>query len=131
MFLYFKTVVVDISRDYDDDSNHDNDIDNYGGGDCKLPARKPSPKRRVVAKAADSGEDFNARTVHQVLGHMTDGSPVSQKAALGVLENLSSSSNNVSKTLVKSAIDQGNISVGMSQEIAKTLLRAEKLRASA
>ena len=56
MFLYFKTVVVDISRDYDDDSNHDNDIDNYGGGDCKLPARKPSPKRRVAAKAANSGK---------------------------------------------------------------------------
>ena len=126
--MFFKSIVVDISRYYDDDSNHDNDINNYGGGDC---ARKPSPKRRVVAKAADSSKDFNARTVHQVLGHMIDGSPSSQKAALGDLKNLSSSSNNVSKTLVKSAIDRGNISVGMSQEIAKTLLRAEKLCASA
>ena len=96
-----------------------------------MPARKPSPKRRVVANAADSSNDFNARTVHQVLGHMIDGSPSSKKAALGDLKNLSSSSNNVSKTLVKSAINRGNISIGMSQEITKTLLRAEKLRASA
>jgi hypothetical protein len=89
-----------------------------------LPA-KPSPKRKV--KAADSGEDFNARTVHQVTSFMLNGSPASQQAALGVLKNLSSSSNNVSKTIVKSTVDCGTISTGMSQDTAKTLLWAEKL----
>ena len=112
-------------------SREDENVDEDENDDRKLPS-KPSPKRKkVVAKAADSGKDVNARTVHQVSGHMINGSPASQKAALGVLENLSSSSNNVLKMLVKSAIDRGNISVGMSQEITKTLLRAEKLRASA
>ena len=111
-------------------SREDDNVDKDENDDRKLPS-KPSPKRKVVAKAANSGKDFNAHTVHQVSGHMIDGSPASQKAALGVLENLSSSSNKISKTLVKSTIDRGNIFVGMSQEIAKTLLRAEKLRASA
>ena len=94
--------------------------------DCKLRA-KPSPKRKV-SKFADSGQDFNARTVHQVTSIMLAGSPASQQAALGVLENLSSSSSNVSKTIVKSTVDRGSTSEGMSQEVAKTLLRAEKLR---
>jgi hypothetical protein len=94
--------------------------------DCKLPA-KPSPKRKQVKKA-DSGQDFNARAVHQVTSVMLAGSPASQQAALGVLENLSSSSMNVSKTIVKSMVDRNSTSEGMSQEVAKTLLRAEKLR---
>jgi hypothetical protein len=94
--------------------------------DCKLPA-KPSPKRKQVKKV-ESGADFNSRTVHRVTGIMLVGSPASQQAALGVLENLSSSSSNVSKTIVKSTVDRGSISEGMSQEVAKTLLRAEMLR---
>ena len=94
--------------------------------DCKLPA-KPSPKRKQVKKV-ESGQDFNARAVHQVTSVMLAGSPASQQAALGVLENLSSSSMNVSKTIVKSMVDRNSTSEGMSQEVAKTLLRAEKLR---
>ena len=84
--------------------------------DCKLCA-KPSPKRKV-SKKVDSDQDFNARTVHQVTSVMLARSPASQQAALGVLENLSSSLMHVSKTIVKS-----------TQEVVKTLLRAEKLRA--
>ena len=95
--------------------------------DCKLRA-KPSPKRKV-SKKAGSGQDFNARTVHQVTSVMLASSPASQLAASGVLKNLSSSSMNVSKTIVKSTVDRGSTSEGMSQEVAKTLLRAEKLRA--
>jgi hypothetical protein len=89
-----------------------------------LPA-KPSPKSKV--KAADSGEDFNARTVHQVTGFMLNGSPAWQQAALGVLKNLSSSSNNVSTTIFKSTVDRGSVSIGMSQETSKALLWEEKL----
>jgi hypothetical protein len=89
-----------------------------------LPA-KPSPKRKV--KAANSGEDFNARTVHQVTGFMLNGLPALQQAALGVLKNLISSSNNVSKIIVKSTVDRGSIYMGMLQETAKILLWSEKL----
>ena len=70
-----------------------NDSDDRDGSeqlDCKLRA-KPSPKR-MVSKKADSGQDFNACTVHQVTSVMLAGLPASQQAALGVLENLSSSS---------------------------------------
>ncbi len=104
------------------DSNGSNDGKQL---DCKLPA-KPSPKRKV--KKVESGQDFNARTVHQVTSIMFAGSPASQQAALGALENLSSSSSNVSKTIVKSTVDRGSICEGMSQEVVKTLLCAEKLR---
>ena len=115
--------LVDMSKesDYSDDSDGSEQLDR------KLCANKPSPKRKA-SKKADSGQDFNARTVHQVTSVMLAGSPASQQAALGVLENLSSSSMNVSKTIVKSMVDRGSISEGMSQEVAKTLLRAEKLR---
>jgi hypothetical protein len=115
-----------MSKEDDDDS-----MDSYDSNtDHKLPT-KPSPKRKQQVKASpcrSPGQDFNARTVHQVTGYMVDGS---QQAALGVLENLSSSSNYVSKTIVKSMVDRGSISPGMSQEIAKKLLQAEKLRARA
>ena len=94
--------------------------------DRKLPS-KPSPKRKQ-SYPPTSLNDFNARTVHQVTSVMLAGSPASQQAALGVLENLSSSSMNVSKTIVKSMVDRNSTSEGMSQEVAKTLLRAEKLR---
>ena len=117
---FSQNTLVDMSTC--DDSNSSNNVEQL---DCKLPA-KPSPKRKV--KKVESGQDFNARTVHQVTSIMFAGSPASQQAALGALENLSSSSSNVSKTIVKSTVDRGSISEGMSQEVAKTLLRAEKLR---
>ena len=81
----------------------------------------------IVLVLAMSG-DFNACTVHQVSSIMVIGSPASQQAALAVLENPSSSLNNISKTLVQSAVDCISITGGMSQAVAKTLLKAEKLR---
>jgi hypothetical protein len=110
-------------EDEDDDVEED---------DRKLPPG-PSPKRKqhvnnALAPTYSPGQDFTARTVHQVTGLMVDGSPASQQAAIGVLENLSSSSNNISKTIVKSMSDRGSISIGMSQEIALKLLMAEKLQ---
>jgi hypothetical protein len=98
-----------MSKEEDDNSN-----DSGHFLDCKVAA-KPSPKRMVKA---DFGKDFNAYTVHQVTGYMLQGLPASQQAAFDVLENLSCSSNNVTKTIVKSTVDHGNISIGMSQEIA-------------
>jgi hypothetical protein len=118
-----------MSKDKDNNSG-----DSYDSNtDRKLPA-KLSPKRKQQVKASpcrSPGQDFNARTVHQVTGYMVDGSPASQQAALGMLENLSSSSNNVSKMIVKSTVDRGTISTSKSQEIAKKLLQAEKLHACA
>jgi len=111
-------------EDEDDDVEED---------DRKLPP-EPSPKRKqqhvnnALAPPYSPGQDFTARTVHQVTGLMVDGSPASQQAAIGILENLSSSSNNISKTIVKSMSDRGSISIGMSQEIALKLLMAEKLQ---
>jgi hypothetical protein len=118
-----------MSKEEDNNSN-----DSYNSNtNCKLPT-KPSPKRKQQVKASpccSPGQDFNACTVHQVTEYMVVGSPASQQAALGMLENLSSSSNNVSKTIVKSMVNRGRISTGMSQKIAKKLLQAEKLRACA
>ena len=75
-----------------------NSMDSYNSNtDRKLPT-KPSPKRKQQVKASpcrSPGQEFNARTVHQATGYMVDGSPASQQAALSMLENLSSSSNNV------------------------------------
>jgi hypothetical protein len=117
--LCIDTSVVDISRDEDDDSFVD---------DRKVPA-KSSPKRRKVAKPADNpGQDFKARTVHQLTGHMCEGSPASQQAAMSALDNLSSSSDNLSKMIIKSSVDRGSTSIGMSQDAALKLIQAEKLR---
>ncbi len=110
-----------MSRDEDDDSFVD---------DCKVPA-KSSPKRKE-AKPADNfyspGQDFKARTVHQLTGHMCEGSPASQQAAMSALDNLSSSSDNLSKMIIKSSVDRGSTSIGMSQDAALKLIQPEKLR---
>jgi hypothetical protein len=45
------------------------------------------------------------------------GSPASQQAAVDVIEELSSNAGNISKTIIKSNFDQGETSIGMSQEI--------------
>ena len=109
----------------EDDNDLDMENDKYD--DRKLPTM-PSAKKKQ-ANPTTSRSEFNARTVHQVSGFMVNGSPATQQAALAVLDNLSSSSKNVSQTLVQSAVDRGHVSEGMSQEVAKTLLQAEKLRA--
>ena len=109
--------------------DEDNDVEE---DDRKLPP-EPSPKRKqqhvnnALAPTYSPGQDFTARTVHQVTGLIVDGSPTSQQAAIGVLKNLSNSSNNISKKIVKSMSNRGSISIGMSQETASKLLMAEKL----
>jgi hypothetical protein len=52
---------------------------------------------------------------------MCEGSPASPQAAMSALDNLSSSSDNLSKMIIKSSVDRGSTSIGMSQD-------AEKLR---
>ena len=112
-----------MSREDDNDSDVENE--KYNGR--KFPA-KPSPQKKQANPTA-SRTDFNARTVHQVSGFMVNGSPATQLAALAVLDNHSSSSKNISQALIQCAIDRGSVSEGMSQEVAKTLLQAEKLHA--
>jgi len=94
-----------------------------------MPAN-PSPKRKVTSKKAASAEDeFHARTVHHVSGYMLEGSHQTQVAAYGALESLSAkNASNVAITLVKASVNRGNTSVGMSQEMAKTIVFAQKLR---
>jgi hypothetical protein len=58
---------------------------------------------------------------------MIEGTPLTQRAAVGVISNLRSSSNNASKTILKSAINRDATLPGMSQEMAKKLVAAEKI----
>jgi hypothetical protein len=92
----------------------------------------PSPKRKV-SKAATTNSpsacnDFTSHRVHQVSSYMLEGSLQSQQAEYGVLESLSLNSSNVSKMLLKAAVDCAKISIGMLQEMANTLVCAQKMR---
>ena len=99
-----------------------------------MPAN-PSPKRKATikkgaasAESPSTGDFFRARTVHHVSGYMHDGSPRTQVAAYGALAALSAvNASNVAITLVNAAVNCGKTSVGMSQEMAKTVVRAQKL----
>ncbi len=97
---------------------------------CKMPA-VPSPRRKQANKRAppmcSPTQTFNARTLGQVAGYL-DAFPASQQAAIGVIEDLSSNSNNMSKTPVRGTIVHGSISIGMSQETAMTVIKAKKLQ---
>ena len=86
-------------------------------------------KKAASAKSPSTEEDFfRARTVHHFSGLMLDGSPRTQVAAYGALAALSAvNSCNVAITLVKAAVNCGNTSVGMSQEMAKTVVCAQKV----
>ena len=64
------------------------------------------------------GQDFKSHTVHQLTGYMCEGSPASQQAAMSALDNLSSNSDNLSKMIIKSLVDRGSTSIGMSQDVA-------------
>ena len=55
------------------------------------------------------------------------GSPASQQAAVDLIEELSSNAGNISKTIIKSKVDQGETSIGMSQEICSKLIKARKI----
>jgi hypothetical protein len=122
-----------MSKDTSDDSNedpcHDSKEEGYDSNkdDRKVAARKPPNPKKMKTTSQDF---FHACTMHQVSGYMLNSLPASQQAALCVLDNLSSSLNNVSKTIVQSTVKRGNIKAGMLQEVAITLLHAEKLRNS-
>ena len=58
---------------------------------------------------------------------MIEGTPLTQRAAVGVILNRSSSSNNATKTILKSAIIRDATLPDMSQEMAKKLVAAEKI----
>ncbi len=58
---------------------------------------------------------------------MIEGTPLTQWAAVGVISNRSSSSNNATKTILKSAIIRDATLPDMSQEMAKKLVAAEKI----
>jgi hypothetical protein len=47
-----------------------------------------------------------------------------------VIEELSSNAGIISKTIIKSKVDQGETSIGMSQEISSRLIKARKIRNS-
>ncbi len=129
-----------MSKDNSDDSNedpcHDSEEEDHevaaSNEDCydsdkddrKVAARKPPIPKKMKVPSQDF---FHARTVNQVTGYMLNGSPASQQAALDVLDNLSSSSNNISKTIIWSTVKRGSVKTGMLQEVAITLLHAEKL----
>ncbi len=96
--LCIDTSVVDMSRDEDGDHIED---------DRKLPAK--SLKRKEAKFAAyfySPGQDVKARMVHQLTVNMCKGSPASQQAAMSALDNLSSSSDNLSKMIIKSTVDR-------------------------
>jgi len=72
-------------------------------------------------------QGFQDRTIHQLTERMIEGTPLTMQAAVGVISNLSSSSNNASKTILKSAINRDAILPGMSQEMANKRVAAEKI----
>ena len=122
---YCYTSVINLASGEEDRSDGDND--------CKMPANKESPKRKQsipkpAARVFSSGQDLEARIVCQLSNTLNEGSPASQQAAMSALDNLSSSSDNLSKMIIKSSVDRGSTSIGMSQDAALKLIQAEKLR---
>ena len=87
-----------------------------------LSTTPPTKKQRCTPE-----QGFQDRTVHQLTEWMIEGTPLTKQAAVGVIFNLSSSSNNTSKTILKSAMNRDAILPGMSQEMAKKLVAAEKI----
>ena len=122
---YCYTSGIDLASGEEDRSDGDND--------CKMPANQESPKRKqsipkLAARVFLPGQDLEARIVCQLSNTLNEGSPASQQAAMSALDNLSSSSDNLSKMIIKSSVDRGSTSIGMSQDAALKLIQAEKLR---
>ena len=98
-----------------------------------MPANKDSPRwkptiPKPAARVYSPGQDIKTRVVGQLLNTLNKGSPASQQAAVDVIEELSSNAGNISKTIIKSKVDQGETSIGMSQEISSRLIKARKIR---
>ena len=122
---YCYTSVIDLASEEEDRSDGDND--------CKMPANKESPKRKQsiskpAARVFSPGQDLKARVVCQLSNTLDEGSPASQQAAMSALDNLCSNSDNLSTMIIKSSVDRGSTSIGMSQDAALKLIQAEKLR---
>jgi hypothetical protein len=72
-------------------------------------------------------EAFRGRTIVKLTDIMIAGTPSkTQPAALGVLQQLSSSEPNVTKIIFSSRLT--NTGTGMSQVVADVLVTAEKIR---
>jgi len=123
---FYHTSVVDLVSREDDVSNSDDD-------DRKMPAvLKTSPKRKQsapqpAARVYSPGHDLNARVVNKLVHTLDKGSPASQQAVVDALEDISSETGNISKTIIKSKVNQGAASIGMSQEVTSRVIKARKL----
>ena len=123
---YLYTSVVDLVSREDDVSNADDD-------NCKMPAvLKTSPKRKQpvpqpAVRVYSPGQDLNARVVNKLVHTLDEGSPASQQAAVDALEDISSNTGNISKTIIKSKVNQGAASIEMLQEITSRVIKARKL----
>ena len=91
------------------------------------PTTTTPPTKKQRCRLLTSKQGFQDRTVHQLTERMIEGTPLTQQAAVGIISNLSSSSNNASKTILKSAINRDATLPGMSQEMSKKLVAAEKI----
>ena len=119
------TSVIDFTREEDNDDNN-----------RKMPAsvesalKRKQPITKPAARVYSPGQDLEARVIGQLSNTLDEGSPASQQAAVDVIEELSSNAGNISKTIIKSNVDQGKTSIGMSQEISSRLIKAQKIRNS-
>jgi hypothetical protein len=116
--------VIDLAMEEGDSDDDD---------DCKMPANKDSPRwKSTIPKPSAQvylpGQDIKARVVGKLSNTLDEGSPASQQAAVDVIEELSSNAGNISKTIIKSKVDQCETSIGMSQEISSRLIKARKIR---
>jgi len=124
---YCYTSVIDLASEEEDRSD--------GDDDCKMPANKESPKRKQsipkpAARVFSPGQDLEAHVIGQLLNTLDEGSPASQQVAVDAIEELSSSAGNILKTIIKSKVDKGEMSIGMSQEISSRLIKAQKIHNS-
>lgn len=117
--------VIDFTREEDEDNDN-----------RKMPAsvksalKRKQPIAKPAAPVYSPGQDLEARVIGQLSNTLDEGSPASQQAAVDVIEELSSNAGNISKTIIKSNIDQGKTSISMSQEISSRLIKAQKIHNS-
>jgi hypothetical protein len=122
---FYSSIVVDLVSREDDVSNADDD-------NRKMPAVETSPKRKQsvpkpAAQVYSPGQDLNACVVNKFVHTLDEGSPASQQAAVDALEDISSNTGNISKTIIESKVNQGATSIGMLQEVTSRVIKARKL----
>ena len=92
--------------------------------------KRKQPITKPAARVYSPGQDLELRVVGQLSDALNKGSPASQQAVVDVIEELSSNAGNILKTNIKSKVDQGKTSIGISQEISSRLIKARKIRNS-